>query len=374
MKTDYLTWYKDLLPEIQGREDIIPLISSSVDEPWTVFNRQMSDHFGKDLMQRLSEPNPWGLPALKELISSQYGINAQNIILTRGATNAIFLICQCLLEHGDEVLVETPCYEPLWKTPELVGAGVTFIDRREPDYSFSLKEIAEKVNKRTRLFILTNIHNPTCSFLSEDELLKILKIVRSKNKETKILVDEVYLDFIENRPPPSFLLDNGFITISSLTKVYGFSFLRCGWIAADKKILSKIRYDQVFVDGIGSRYLEALSTIVMENLDEYRTLSRNVVSKNRKVISEMFAPLLEEGKIYGSLPDAGCLYFPKIPGIKNTDALVGYLEKEHKVCIVPGRFFGKADHIRIGFGGSTNKLREGLKRFIKGLDVFMKQM
>ena len=373
MKNDYLTWFKNQLLELHGREDIISLVSSSVDEPWTVFNWQMSDHFGKDLTQRLSEPNPWGLSKLKELISSQYNINAQNIILTKGATNAIFLICQCLLELEDEVLVETPCYEPLWKTPELVGARVIFISRREPDYSFDLKEIAQKVSKKTRLLILTNIHNPTGSFLSIDDLLSILEVVRSKNKEIKILVDEVYLDFLEDRPPPAVLLDNGFITISSLTKVYGFSFLRCGWIAAEEKILRKIRYNQVFVDGIGSRYLEAISTSVMENLDEYRTLSGNVVSKNRQVLAEMMAPLLENGKIYGSLPDAGCLYFPEIPGIKNTDSLVDYLEKEHKVCVAPGRFFGKQSHIRISFGGSSNKLREGLKRFIQGLDVFLKQ-
>ncbi len=374
MKNDYLTWYKKLLIELHEREDTISLISSSVDEPWTVFNRQMRDHFDKDIMQRLSVPNPWGLPGLKELISSKYGINAQNIILTRGATNAIFLICQCLLEHKDEVLVETPCYEPLWRTPELVGARVTFISRREPVYSFDLREIAQKVSKKTRLIILTNIHNPTGSFLSVDNLLKILEVVRTKNKETKILVDEVYLDFLDERPPPAVLLDNGFITISSLTKVYGFNILRCGWIAAEEKILRRIRYNQVFVDGIGSRYLEAISTIVMENLDEYRALSRNVVSKNRQVLSEMMTPLINKGKICGSLPDAGCLYFPEIPGIKNTDALVDYLKNEHKVCVVPGKFFGKQNHIRISFGGTPNKLREGLKRFVQGLDMFLKQM
>ena len=205
-----------------------------------------------------------------------------------------------------------------------------------------------------------------------DDLLKILKIVRSRNKETKILVDEVYLDFLDDRPPPAVLLDNGFITISSLTKVYGFNILRCGWIAAEEKILRRVRYNQVFVDGIGSRYLEAISSIVMENLNEYRTLSRNVVSKNRQVLSEMLAPFLKKGKICGSLPYAGCLYFPEIPGIKNTNALVDYLKNEHKVCVAPGKFFGKQNHIRISFGGSPKKLREGLKRFIKGLDIFLK--
>jgi len=373
MKNDYLTWFKNQLLELHGKEDIISLVSSSVDEPWTVFNQQMSNHSGKDLMQRLSEPNPWGLSKLKELISSQYGINAQNIILTQGATNAIFLICQCLLCRGDEVLVEIPCYELLWKTPELVGARVTFISRRDPDYSFDLKEIAQKVSEKTRLLILTNIHNPTGSFLSVENLLKILEVARSKNKEIKILLDEVYLDFLEDRPEPAVLLDKGFITVSSLTKVYGLSILRCGWIAAEETILRQIRYNQVFVDGIGSRYLEAISTIVMENLDEYRTLSRNIVSKNRQVLAEMMTPLLKKSKIYGSLPDAGCLYFPEIPGVQNTDALTDYLINEHKVCVAPGWFFGKPNHIRIGFGGSPNKLREGLKRFIKGLEIFLKQ-
>ncbi len=47
---------------------------------------------------------------------------------------------------------------------------------------------------------------------------------------------------------------------------------------------------------------------------------------------------------------------------------------EHKVCVAPGRFFGDQSHIRIGFGGSPDKLREGLKRFIEGLDIFMEQM
>src|SRR6202040_396817 len=92
-------------------------------------------------------------------------------------------------------------------------------------------EIRRAITPKTRLIVITNLHNPTSVLTPETSLREVGDIASSINAH--VLVDEVYLDAVyENTPSTAFHLGKEFVVTSSLTKVYGLSGLRCGWILA----------------------------------------------------------------------------------------------------------------------------------------------
>src|SRR5205085_8584350 len=83
--------------------------------------------------------------------------------------------------------------------------------------------------------VVTNLHNPTSTLTGEDTIREIGEIARRAG--ARVLVDEVYLDAaFEKAPRSAAHLGDHFIVTSSLTKVYGLSGLRCGWIIGDPKL------------------------------------------------------------------------------------------------------------------------------------------
>src|SRR5258708_30600887 len=126
-----------------------------------------------------------------------------------------------LVNPGDEVLIEQPVYEPLLAIARYLGAEVKRFSRRfEDGFRLLPEEIEQELSSRTRLLVITNLHNPS-SVLTGDETLKHLgQIARQVN--ARVLVDEVYSETLfEDSPRTSFHLGSDFVITSSLTKAFG---------------------------------------------------------------------------------------------------------------------------------------------------------
>ena len=144
------------------------------------------------------------------------------------------LAMAAILEPGDEVLIEHPAYGPIvdalrctWGRGQAIRAA-----RRMSGCAVDPAAVRRAVTPKTRLIVLTNLHNPSSVLTAEAVLREIGDIARSVG--ARVLVDEVYLDAVyENTPRTSFHLGPEFVVTSSLTKVYGVSGLRCGWILAE---------------------------------------------------------------------------------------------------------------------------------------------
>jgi aspartate/methionine/tyrosine aminotransferase len=91
-----------------------------------------------------------------------------------------------------------------------------------------------------------------------------------------------------------------------------------------------------------------------------------LVAQNRVILQKTVEPLLKEGILSSNIPEHGCIYFPEISGLKDTSDFAQQLADRFKVLIVPGRFFDEPNHIRIGFGGNSEKLKISLERFVEG--------
>src|SRR6202047_2839925 len=150
------------------------------------------------------------------------------------------LAMAALIEPGDEVLIEEPSYQAVVSTAEYLGAKVRRFPRKfESGFQLDPREVERSVSPRTRLIVITNLHKPT-GVRAPDAAIRIVgEIARSLGAH--VLVDEGYLEACFDSPwQTSFSLGQNFVATSSLTKAYGLSGLRCGWIYAAKTLAQRM--------------------------------------------------------------------------------------------------------------------------------------
>jgi aspartate/methionine/tyrosine aminotransferase len=180
------------------------------------------------------------------------------------------------------------------------------------------------------------------------------------------LVDEVYLDALfEAKPLSAFHLGPEFITTNSLTKVYGLSGLRCGWILADPDFCRRIwRMNDVF-GVIPSHTAELLSLVALENLPSIAAGVKQLLDTNRAALNLFLAAT---SQISFPQLEAGTVAFPRttLP----VEPFCAYLREKYETSVVPGHFFGASAHFRIGIGGDTDTLNEGLSRLHQAFAEF----
>jgi len=274
------------------------------------------------------------------------------------------LAMAALLEPGDEVLIEHPTYELLISTALYLGANVKRFPRRfETGFRLDPAEIERAVTPQTRMVVLTNLHNPSGAFFDEQTLGRVGEIAKSIG--ARVLVDEVYLDAAFHLAPRSaFHLGNEFLTTNSLTKVYGLSGLRCGWILAEPTLTQKMwRLNDLF-GVIPAHPAERLSVIALAHLDRIAARAKALLEINRALLNEFLSSRRDLDAAGGEL---GTISFPRLKQ-GSVESLCQLLRKKYETTIVPGTFFEMPEHFRVGIGCNTAMLIGGLERLGAALD------
>src|ERR1700722_15898442 len=176
--------------------------------------------------------SPYGYPPLQQAIARKCGIDPDCVVAAAGTSMANHLAMAALVDPGDEVMIEHPAYELMVSAALYLGAAVKRFPRTdESGYALDPAEIRRAITPRTKLIVVTNLHNPS-SVLTPDSVLREIGDM-ARGVGAYVLVDEVYLDAVyQNTPQTAYRLGPEFIVTNSLTKVYGLSELRCGWILA----------------------------------------------------------------------------------------------------------------------------------------------
>jgi aspartate/methionine/tyrosine aminotransferase len=153
-------------------------------------------------------------------------------------------------------------------------------------------------------------------------------------------------------------LGEPFITTNSLTKVYGLSGLRCGWVLARPVLAEKLwRLNDLF-GVIPAHPAERLSCIALRHLDAIADDARRLLKTNGELLNAFFA---SQDKLDWLPHRFGTTSFPRLK-LGSVDELCQLLAAKYETSVVPGRFFEMPQHLRIGIGGETDALREGLDR------------
>jgi len=305
---------------------------------------------------QLSGHNDNGYEPLLEAIAKRYGVRASQVTTAQGTAGANFLVCAALLAPGDDVLVESPGYDPLLGAPRLLGANIVRFARTcEDGWALDPDRVRASLTAGTRLIIISSPHNPTGTLADIEALRAVGRLAEERG--AYVLVDEVYLDASGSDASVAATLGPSFITTSSLTKSYGLSGLRSGWVLSSEEVAERLRRAKDVVDGSGPIVTERLSVLAFAHLDDLVARTRRILDVNTALVRDFLHGRPELEFVY---PAGGTVVFPRVRGVDNTDTLADRLMRERETAVVPGRFFDAPSHIRIGFGGATEPLRGGL--------------
>src|SRR5260221_1081659 len=312
---------------------------------------------------KLSAPGGYGYPPLLERLAKRYGVSTKNVACAIGTSMANYLAMSAVLEPGDEVIIEQPTYDPMVEAARYLGAEIKRLPRRpEDEFQVRMEDLAKILSKKTRLIALTNLHNPSGVLLEEETLRAIGEMARSVG--ARVLVDEVYLELLFDRPQGSaFHLGEHFIVTSSLTKAYGLSGLRCGWILAAPELAERMWHHNDLFGNIPAHITDRLSVIALDHLETIRARAKSLLEANWKLLDRCLAKHSELDVVR---PPGGTIIFPRVPG-GDGDAFCQLLREKYETSAGLGRFFEMQDRIRIGIGMGRGEGEEGLGRGIQAL-------
>ena len=231
----------------------------------------------------------------------------ENIFLSLGTSLANFILWSVLLKRGDEVLIEFPAYEPMFKVPAYLGAKIRFFKRDPLDFSLTVDAIAASLSEKTKMIILTDSHNPSGNQISGE----VLQYLKTLNQERNIIIfiDEVYGKFYRDQ---SLFVDYPeFIVTASLSKFYGLGSLRIGWAFAPAAVVEKARnFSDYLTPEIPFPPLY-LAHLLLEHpvLAELERRIRQRIKTNREIISTY---LNRTDFLSCYIPKNGVLFFPEV--------------------------------------------------------------
>src|SRR5690348_1873118 len=292
---------------------------------------------------------------LREAIARHYDVNPVNVVAADGTSMANFVAMAALISPGDEVLIERPTYEPLLNAASFLGADIKrFIRRPENGYAVDIDQLP--LVDRTRLIVITNLHNPR-SPLRKNEELRALGDA-AKRVGACVLVDEVYLDSAVPPRRSAAHLGPEFVCTNSLTKVYGLSGLRCGWILAEAELAERMwRVNDLF--GVNQAHpAERLACIAFDHIDEVLGDTPATLARNRQLWNAFAS---SRGDLECMPAEHGIVAFPRWTG-GDTERLNSLLHDRYDAAVVAGRWFEMPEHFRVGFGCSNDLFYEALKR------------
>ncbi|MBA3607693.1 MAG: pyridoxal phosphate-dependent aminotransferase [Chthoniobacterales bacterium] len=308
----------------------------------------------------------YGYGPLLERIARHTGAPRECIVTAEGTSMANHLVMAALLEPSDEVVVEEPTYGLLLDVLHYLRARVKRVARRfENNFDFALTEMEEAITPATRLVVLTDLHNPTNVLLPRETLEAVGAM--AERVGARVLVDEVYLELLfENRPASASWLGEHFVATSSLTKAYGLSGLRCGWILAAPELAHRMwRLNDLFA-ATPAHPAERMSVMAFDQLGQFRERARALLQTNRALLD---AFLDSRGDLECVRPPHGSIVFPRLPE-GDPDAFFTLLREKYETSVVPGAFFEAPRHFRLGVGGETSNVQTGLERLGAALDEF----
>jgi len=313
----------------------------------------------------LNGDNSYGFGPLVDALAEHANTPRESVVTISGGTSmANHLAMAAAIEYGDEVLIEQPTYEPLLALAQYFGANIKrFARSAENNFRVDLDELTSQVTPRTRLIVLTNLHNPSSALIDEDALRRIGEIAQTAG--ALVLVDEVYLEALfEAAPRSSVHLGPQFIATSSLTKGYGLSGLRCGWILAEPELAQRMRLLHDIFGALAPHPAERLSVLAMSKLPKFIARAKSILETNRAVLND-FYDSREDLKIEHTR--IGTTSFPELMRGKVND-LYTLLTEKYESAIVPGRFFESPQHFRIGMCAEPELFGEGVERLGRALD------
>lgn len=273
-------------------------------------------------------------------------VNIDQILITHGVKNGVFLALGILCSPNDEVLTHDVHFEGFMNT-------ISFHNLRPKTCNFlDITSVEKAVSKKTKVMILNSPENPTGKVYSRKEIESLAEVVRENN--IFVISDDVNNQLIyegtvwENIRS---IIPERTITVNSFSKNYFLPGLRVGWLIASPQLIKKLVGSLESQTVCVNRFGQLLAREILTRLSGKRTPSSyiQILAERREAMKNI---LQEEGFTI-EIPQGGTNFFldTGVPSEQFAEYLLG----KHKVAVVPGVYFGAhgENHIRLGFGSVT---------------------
>jgi aspartate/methionine/tyrosine aminotransferase len=313
--------------------------------------------------------NP-GSESLRQGVADLYTtLNASDVRITSGASEALFLLLWTLAAPGSNIVIEEPCYGNVPGVAESLGIEVRRLQlSQEDDWKPNIEHLARLIDEKTSLVYLVHPHNPSGSVLSSEEMEAIASI--TERAGAMLVNDEVFrLITLDDEAVPSVVdvVENE-VSIGDMTKPWGLGGLRVGWIASRRHelldLLSSARdYSTMCCSAPGS----FLAELALRHSDQIIAPRLAAARDNRKLLADVIA--LSGGLLSWRGPEAGYTAFVEMSKHISTTAFCRRLAQEQRVLLLPGEVYGSEYErfVRFGYGCDTKVFQEGLMAFLEAM-------
>ncbi|MEC7930237.1 MAG: pyridoxal phosphate-dependent aminotransferase [Candidatus Thermoplasmatota archaeon] len=315
-----------------------------------VHNLAESDWFGTPVEVTHSRDynEKHGLPELRETLAEMHGVEVEQLLLTAGASEANFLLAATLLSPGDGCIVETPGYAPLRGLPHGCGATARELLRR-PDEGFTLDAQRFRSLLPARLAFVTNLHNPS-GVRANSALLRELGGAMVAGGGL-LVVDEIFRPLAADLPTVAGA--PGIAVTGSLSKCYGGTATRVGWVVAEPELVARLTALKQWTNPGASPSGERAGLAILREADARLAVMRECASGGGALVRAAC-----EAQGWEWFASESIIGFPRVGG--DTLALAERLAAAG-VVVCPGEFFGMPGHLRLGWGIPRPKLEAALE-------------
>jgi len=295
------------------------------------------------------------------------GVSRDDVLITAGAAQALFIIATSLLDKGDHLVVVRPNYATNIETPRAIEADISFLDLTfEDGFRIDPEKLMALVTPRTRYVSVTVPHNPTGVMMDEADLRSLVGRVESAG--CRLLVDETYreMTFGELLPVAATLSERA-ISVSSLSKTYGIPGIRTGWLVCrDKELMATFLAAKEQIGICGSVVDEEIAARAFAQREAWLAELRPFIARRFSVVRDWIAG---EEFMEWVEPGGGVVCFPRIKpeAPVDVDEFYRVLGDVHGTYVGPGHWFEQdRRHMRIGYAWPSAEELEGGLAAISG--------
>lgn len=313
--------------------------------------------------------SPPGIPELREAITTRLAeddlqYDAENLIVTPGAKQALYEAFQTAVDPGDEVVLLDPAWVSYEAMVKLASGTLERVDLTESNFKLepALDAVQAAITDETKVIVVNTPSNPTGVVYSDNALAGIRDL--AIDHDLTVMSDEIYQDITYGDRPRSLATFDGMaertITINGFSKSYAMTGWRLGYLAAPTDFVDeavKLQSHSVscatnFVQHAGIAALEDCDEAITEMVAAFDRRRQHLV--NRLKGNDVSLPAVPEGAFYLMVPVAG----------DDTTACQSVLEEEH-VATTPGSAFGAPGFARISYANSLERIDQAVDRLLE---------
>jgi aspartate/methionine/tyrosine aminotransferase len=306
-----------------------------------------------------------GYPELRDAIAAlNPPAERENVMVTVGAIEALLILCNLLLDPGDEVVCLWPAYQPLHELATGAGADVRFVAlEQEEGFAIDLGAIEDAVGPRTKVVLLNVPHNPTGQTIPPEDLRELAR--RLAPLGVSLIIDEVFREMRSGHPPSAWDGQDNLIVVGSMSKAYALPGLRIGWLVARPELVVRARQFRKYTSlNPGSRdQLWALAAL--EHRADVLARTWALTEGGAALATRWIAEHPDDFEL--TAPPAGGLFFPRLRHDVPTLDFCAELVHDTGVLLAPGSVCYESEGF-LRLGVATSQLAAGLERLDAWLD------